>query len=56
MRYSEDELHKSWDILGDHYIQSDLNGAVDNIIGVIKRSVDGVSTGTVSVGADGISW
>lgn len=56
MRYSEDELHKSWDILGDHYIQSDLNGAVDNIIGVIKRSADGVSAGTVSVGADGISW
>lgn len=56
IRYSEDELHKSWAILGDHYIRSDLNSAVDNIIDVIKRSVDGVSVGTVSVGADGISW
>ncbi len=56
IRHSEDELHKSWAILGDHYIRSDLNSTVDNIIDVIKRSVDGVSVGTVSVGADGISW
>lgn len=56
MRYAEKELHKSWAILGNHYIRSDLNGATDSIIEVIKRATGDIGTNSVKTGEDGISW